>query len=271
MTTFLIPLLLIVIGSLLCKPCFGEAEPLKVGIHYAGEPLVYYDDKKIIRGIIPELLNAISEASNIAMQFTIMPYQRIFTAGTQQTQDLGLVYRINDMPVGASSVELECFDRPFIRSQLKIFSTGPATRDEPILATYTSIANERLRYPEINGKKVRVIGLTNAQAMFKSLVTGRVDYIVGTQLQGDYWQNKINISNLQSAANIGQATGYLCYPSDKRQLHALKSLSAFMDNVRHQGLLADIYGTLQRYQLPLAYGESVLFDPSSLTQVSEEN
>ncbi len=233
------------------SPQEASTPPLKIGMHNMGEPLAYID-QGVVSGIFPELVQSIGELSGVNIEIQLLPYQRIFTQATWQQQDLGLTFQPNRKSVSEIPLKLACFDKPLFRSRLKIYGIKKSVKDKPIMASLVPAQLNKSKHllAEIGGTSLQVIERNSVEALFKSLLSSRVDYIASSELATYYWRQKLQAPPIHAFARLADVEGILCHPKKKNTKESISQLASYINSIDDQSFSEMVEPILKAYDFP---------------------
>jgi hypothetical protein len=224
---------------------------LSIGMLDMGEPLAYSDSGNA-SGIYVDLIRAIADASGYDAHIKLLPYQRIFTPAIWQQQDLALSFRAGKSDYTGPLSRLTCFDEALFRSRLNIYGLSKSERKNPTLATIipVELSKHENIVGIIGGKSLNIIRRINVEAMFKSLLSKRVDYIATAEISNYYWSQKFQIPPLTAFANLTDVESFFCYPQERNNKTSVAQFKHFMESMTDEELSILVYPLLDSYRLP---------------------
>jgi ABC-type amino acid transport substrate-binding protein len=250
----------LLLGSFIPNSYSNDSPPasaqmtLNIGMLNMGEPLAYQHEGQA-KGIYVDLIRTVAGAGNFEIDIQLLPYQRIFTPETWQKQDLGLVFQAPTTVDAEPLNRLSCFNKPLLNTQLKVYGLRKADKDHPRLATLIPAAlNKRTDLLEtVGGKSLNIIERVSVEALFKSLLSERVDYIATTDIANHYWSHILQAPPIIPFAVLAKVEGLLCHPQQRTARTTVKQFKYYVENISDDEFASLIYPLLEAYKLPKHY------------------
>lgn len=207
--------------QVVAQPSKDEKSLIRIALHHSGEPFNYrLKDTSSVGGLIPDILSLVSAKTDQPIELIEVPLERTIYQLIDHAVDFGALWDVVLVDLASDSL-LECLPLPLFTTSLYLYASPD--RETPIdrikigLYRYAVLKQEKEELPGLasDSRSYEVIHLSTPEALFKSLVSERVNLVISTPLSAKYWGDKLAV-DFQQVRFVKSVELKLCYLQARR-------------------------------------------------------
>lgn len=159
-----------------------HSEPLRIGVDTNLKPFVYLDSKGQVSGFDIDIANAICKSMNRECRFVVMDWDGLIPSLRSRKDDA----LITSMSITEERERVVDFTRPYYKSPSQMVMRRDALSVAPSeikIAVLRGSTDERYAKEVLSSVGYRVVGYGNHNEAFMDLKVGRVQAMLGPQIE----------------------------------------------------------------------------------------
>ncbi len=238
---------LISINSVSAQTKTELPKQLSIGILQSGMPLSGQNEKHETTGIYVEFLDTFTQQLGIQANYVSMPLQRVQSSLLGNQSDLAIWITTKKKSIVKSAL-VDCFSPGLIALPASIYTHGRAISEPARVGLLVSFDKSMLdkMFADIGVFNYSQHQLKTINALFKSLASNRIDYVLSTDIGAEYWQAHLH-TTFKAVQELNTAEAFLCYRHDRFNNEALAQLrKAYLEALK----MTDVVQLKQKYLRP---------------------
>lgn len=193
---------------------------VRIAVYPGGLPHVGHGDNGIIFGMVPDLLQPMWRQLNIEPTYIDFPFPRLLAALAERQVDIAIIPATTSTLLNQAE-DIRCMEPPLLHMSYSLFSRkdGGVTNSPRVGLLHPGRDKDlAMRMQESGYATYSRHYLKSIGAMFKSLASDRLDFVMSTDLAAEFWSAQLG-TQFQSIHQFGATMIYVCYITDKGNIN----------------------------------------------------